>query len=98
MRAIHSSGVARGGGQALSPHPQEFGRLVNPIQAREADYAPRTTASPPDSKSYLHLCTVLSFVDFLADEPQRRGPNLRNNTKRMFIPDSRVGPRSWLIV
>ena len=31
-------------------------RLANPIQTRGADYAPHTTANPPESKSYLHLC------------------------------------------
>ena len=41
------------GGQ--SPSPPEFDRSVKPIQTRVADYAPYTTASPPDSKSYLHL-------------------------------------------
>ena len=27
--------------------PWEFGRSVNPIKTRGADYAPHTTASPP---------------------------------------------------
>jgi hypothetical protein len=30
-------------------------RSANPIQTKGADYASHTTASPPDSKSYLHL-------------------------------------------
>ena len=48
-------GVARGGAEgALAP--PEFGRSVNPIQTRGADYTPHTTTSPPDSKRYLHLC------------------------------------------
>ena len=49
-------GVVRGGARgARAPPPPEFGRSVNPIQTRGADYATKTTASPPDSKSYLHL-------------------------------------------
>ena len=52
-----SRGVARGGAEGAVA-PPEFGRSVNPIQTRGADYAPHTTASPPDSKSYPHLYTV----------------------------------------
>ena len=50
-------GVARGGARGARASP-EFGRSVNPIQTRGggADYAPHITASPPDSRSYLHLC------------------------------------------
>ena len=44
-----SRGVARGGA-AGARAPPEFGRSVNPIQTREADYAPHTTASPPGFK------------------------------------------------
>ena len=46
-------GVARGG-----QSPTEFGRSVNPIQTKGADYARHTTTSPPDSKCYLHLCWI----------------------------------------
>ena len=43
-------GVARGGAEgALAP--PEFGRSVNPIQTRGADYTPYTTASPPGFKN-----------------------------------------------
>ena len=52
---MHPRGVNRGRGQG-GQSPPEFGRSVNPIQTRGADYAPYTTASPPDSKSYLHFC------------------------------------------
>ena len=42
-------GVARGGAEgALAP--PEFGRSVNPIQTRGADYTPHTTASPSGFK------------------------------------------------
>ena len=47
IEATTLRGVARGGGRG--------GRSVNPIQTREADYAPHTTANPLDSKSYLCL-------------------------------------------
>ena len=44
-------GVDRGGAQGGQiPSPPEFGRSVNPIQTRGADYAPHTTASPPGFK------------------------------------------------
>ena len=39
-------GVARGGAGGARA-PPEFGRLVNPIQTRGADYAPHTTANHP---------------------------------------------------
>ena len=43
-------GVARGGpGGAIVPSP-EYGRSVNTIQTRGADYAPRTTAIHPGFK------------------------------------------------
>ena len=48
-----SSGVARGGARAPPP---EFGRSVNPIQTREAEYAPYSTTSPPGFKK---LSTLL---------------------------------------
>ena len=51
---MHPRGVNRGRGQG-GQSPPEFGRSVNPIQTRGADYAPYTTASPPDSKSYLQI-------------------------------------------
>ena len=54
--------VDRGGGP--EPRP-EFVRPVNPIQTRGADYAPHTTASPPDSKSYIHLCVTTSTKNLL---------------------------------
>ena len=51
-------GVARGGAEgALAP--PEFGRSVNPIQTRGADYTPHTTASPSGFKK---LSTPLMFV------------------------------------
>ena len=44
-------GVARGGeGAEGARAPPEFGRSVNPIQIRGADYAPHTTSSPPGFK------------------------------------------------
>ena len=43
IRFVISRGVAKGRGR-------EFGRSVNPIQTRGADYAPHTTASPPGFK------------------------------------------------
>ena len=50
--------LLEGGQGGQSPPPPEFGRSVHPIQTRVADYAPNTTASPPDSKSYLHLWLI----------------------------------------
>ena len=49
---IHSisRGVARGGAEGARA-PPEFGRSVNPIETRGADYAPHKTTSPPDSKT-----------------------------------------------
>ena len=44
-------GVARGGpGGGECESPPEFGRSVNPIQIRGADYAPHTAASPTGFK------------------------------------------------
>ena len=43
-------GVAREGAGGPEPPPPEFGRSVNPVQTRGADYAPHTTASPPGFK------------------------------------------------
>ena len=56
-------GVAAGGARA----PAEIGRSVNSIQTRGADYAPHITAipHPPESKSYLHLCTREIRIDLL---------------------------------
>ena len=51
-------GVARGvrgGGRA----PSEFGRPVNPIRTRGAEFAPHTTASPPGFKN---LSTPLKSI------------------------------------
>ena len=45
----------RGGGRA----PQNLADQLNLFEPGWADFAPHTTASPPDSKSYLHLCSVL---------------------------------------
>ena len=43
-----SRGVTRGGWRGpWGQSPSKFGRSVNPIQTRGADYAPHTTASPP---------------------------------------------------
>ena len=43
-------GVARGGGGPGGQSPPKFGRSVNTIQTRGADYAPHTTSSPPGFK------------------------------------------------
>ena len=50
-------GVARGGAEGAVA-PPEFGRSVNPIQTRGADYTPHTTASPSGFKK---LSTPLHF-------------------------------------
>ena len=39
-------GVARGEGGVGARDPTEFGRSVNPIQTKGADYARHTTTSP----------------------------------------------------
>ena len=44
-RGVAREGAGRGGGG--EPPPPEFGRSVNPIQTRGADYAPHTTANHP---------------------------------------------------
>ena len=54
---MHPRGVNRGRGQG-GQSPPEFGRSVNPIQTRGADYAPHTTASPPGFKK---LSTPLHY-------------------------------------
>ena len=56
---LGSRGVARGGAEGARA-PPEFGRSVNPIQTREEDYAPHTTASPPppiQKSIYTSVCT-----------------------------------------
>ena len=55
-------------GQHVARARPEFGKSVDPIQTRGADFAPHTTANPPDSKSYLRLWPglrpeVFSFYD-----------------------------------
>ena len=47
--------VARGGLRGLEPHPV-FGRTVNPISIRGADYAHHSTTSPP---GFSDLATAL---------------------------------------
>jgi len=59
-------GVARGGAEgALAP--PEFGRSVNPIQTRGADYTPHTTASPSGFKK-LSTLLIDEFFDKDVDE------------------------------
>ena len=59
-----SRGAARGGGAEGAGAPPEFGRSVNPIQIRGADFAPHTTASPPGFKK---LSTPLHMICFLLE-------------------------------
>ena len=44
---FYARGVARRREEAGGLTPTEFGRSVNPIQTRAADYAHHTTVSPP---------------------------------------------------
>ena len=55
MTGLQSTGVAKGGPGALAP--RNLADQLNQFKpGGGANYAPHTTASPPDSKSYLHLC------------------------------------------
>ena len=59
---MNNRGVARGGAEGARA-PPEFGRSVNPIQTRGADYAPHTTASPPGFKNIsTSLCTLYLYA------------------------------------
>ena len=68
VMCYYARGVARGGAE-VAVAPPEFGRSVNPIQTRGADYTPHTTASPPGFKklstplilqwhTHLNVCAV----------------------------------------
>ena len=68
-------GVARGGAEgALAP--PEFGRSVDPIQTRGADYAPHTTASPPRIQKAIYTSD---------NNVQKRKEDKRIRIERWFV-------------
>ena len=46
---------SRGGSGEGAEPPRDLADQLTLFKPRGEDYAPHTTASPPDSKSYLHL-------------------------------------------
>ena len=52
---LTTRGVARGGPGEPEPPPRNLADQLTLLEPGWADFAPHTTASPPDSKSYLHL-------------------------------------------
>ena len=54
-------GVARGESGGVKPNAslRNLSDQLALLKPGGADYAPQTTTSPPDSKSYLHLCSLI---------------------------------------
>ena len=74
----------RRGGGAVAPFP-EFGRSVNPISTRGADYAHHSTTCPPDFWPLLHPCKWLQKLYLMHSTSllwllkEFQGQNLQNS-------------------